>query len=69
MPFVRSVALTAPEGRTMDLLNKLNKQAAELWQKQVNCKSQKERDQLLKQHKAVFTQYVKHKEWLKAMET
>jgi len=55
-------------GGNMDLLSRLNKQAVELWQKQVNCKSQKERDQLLKQYKAVFSQYVKHKEWFKAME-
>ncbi|MEK6774109.1 MAG: hypothetical protein AABY64_09215 [Bdellovibrionota bacterium] len=52
----------------MDLLNRLNKQAAELWQKQVSCKNQDERDRLLKQYKAAFSQYVKHKEWLKAME-
>ncbi len=51
----------------MDLLSRLNKQAVELWQKQVSCKSQKERDQLLEQYKAVFSQYVKHKEWLKVM--
>ena len=51
----------------MDLLNRLNKQATELWQKHVSCKNQEERDQLLRQYKAVFNQYVKHKEWLKAM--
>lgn len=54
-------------GGNMDLLNRLNKQTVELWQKHVNCKNQKERDQLLMQYKAVFGQYVKHKEWLKAM--
>ena len=51
----------------MDLLNKLNKQVAELWQKHTASQNKKERDQLLKQYKTVFNQYVKHKEWLKAM--
>ncbi|HEY8272435.1 MAG TPA: hypothetical protein VIG33_16200 [Pseudobdellovibrionaceae bacterium] len=53
----------------MDLLSRLNKQAVELWQKHVSCKNLEERDQLLKQYKAVFNQYVKHKEWLKALES
>jgi endonuclease I len=56
-------------GGNMDLLSRLNKQAVELWQKHVSCKNLEERDQLLKQYKAVFNQYVKHKEWLKALES
>lgn len=68
MPLERSVALAAPEGRTMDLLNRLNKKAVELWQKHVDCKDQQKKEQFLKEYKAAFGQYVKHKEWLKAME-
>lgn len=52
----------------MDLLYKLNKQVVELWQKQIVCKDQDQKDLLLKQYKTVFSQYVKHKEWLKVME-
>ncbi|MBK7845104.1 MAG: hypothetical protein IPJ71_15710 [Bdellovibrionales bacterium] len=51
----------------MDLLNRLNKQAAELWKKHVDCKDQQKKEQLLKQYKNAFSQYVKHKEWLKVM--
>jgi hypothetical protein len=54
-------------GGNVDLLNKLNKQAAELWQRQASCQNQKERELLLKQYKNTFSQYVKHKEWLKVM--
>ncbi len=52
----------------MDLLNKLNKQVAELWQRHLASQIQKERDLLLKQYKETFSQYVKHKEWLKVMD-
>lgn len=52
----------------MDLLNNLNKQVAELWQKHIASQNQKERDLLLKQYKETFNRYVKHKEWLKIMD-
>ncbi len=52
----------------MDLLNKLNKQVVALWQKYAACQNQRERDLLLKEYKETFNQYVKHKEWLKAMD-
>ena len=52
----------------MDLLNRLNRQVSELWQRHVECKNQREKELLLKRYKEVFSQYVKHKEWLKAME-
>jgi uncharacterized coiled-coil protein SlyX len=52
----------------MDLLNKLNRQVSELWQKHADCKEQLEKRLLLKRYKEVFSQYVKHKEWLKTMD-
>lgn len=52
----------------MDLLLRLNKQAIELWQKHASCQNIKERELLLKQYKAALSQYLKHKEWLKALE-
>ena len=68
MPSDRAIALTAMEDTTMDLLNRLNKQAVELWQKHVDCKNRREKELLLNQYKVVFAQYAKHKEWLKAMD-
>lgn len=59
--------MAATEGKTMDLLNRLNKQVSELWQRHVSCKNQQQKDLLLKQYKAAFSQYVRHKEWLKVM--
>jgi hypothetical protein len=67
MPLGRPVALAATEDITMGLLNRLNKQAVELWLRHANCKNQEQKDVLLKQYKSVFSQYLKHKEWLKVM--
>lgn len=52
----------------MDLLNRLNNQAAELWRKHTYCQDLKQKDLLLKQYKEIYSQYLKHKEWLKTME-
>ncbi|MBY0315393.1 MAG: hypothetical protein K2Q26_07730 [Bdellovibrionales bacterium] len=52
----------------MDLLNRLNKKAVELWQKHMESKDQQKKEQFLREYKAALIQYVKHKEWLKDME-
>lgn len=53
----------------MDLLNRLSKQANELWQKQAACMNQARKEQLLKEYKTIYSQYQKHKEWLRMMDS
>jgi integrase len=44
----------------MDLLDRLSKQATELWQKQSQCKDDGKRALLLKQYKEIYGKYLKH---------
>lgn len=52
----------------MDLLNKLNQEAQNLWQKLMNTKDQHKREAIMKLYREAYGRYSKHKEWLKAME-
>lgn len=52
----------------MNLLNRLSKQATELWQKHVECQDVQQKALLLKQYREIYGQYLKHKEWLKLIQ-
>jgi hypothetical protein len=54
-------------GGKMDLLNRLSRQATELWQKQALCKDDQKKIILLKQFKEIYGQYLKHRDWLRIM--